>query len=562
MNWSKDIGHRETVTDLPHPGSPPPVWSLASLGLPAGALTWASLGITVLVFSGVWGPPFLRSLFRLPWPVGVWASAATVIGAIVIWGCRRRPGRHFPRLWTIGLTGAMALLGLYSLVDPVAGGSPWCHAAALAGFTGTVVLLPRLVRVGPERRWIETIAPAGVAGAMALLVPVLCFVVWSYHHEVDRLDGVIALAQLRGGELEATADQARNGSGLELARLDRRLAELDDLSFAGRSSLQNLWRAAVTLGREDELGSALADLADGLVEGLSPAVAPRVSSLNETAVRWDPEAGKWVASSEFRRVSHLVGRYYQRLGGLFAALDPQTVEADSAALESYRERYGKEREVLRGYLQATRQEWADHWAVARVPGADDLVQTVEPALTPLLQAPLLAQEYEALAPADLPKLLDLDAERARSLAARVPDCRLRSYRENGSAYERVDCDAYSPAAGDSLGAELRIELRLVYVASNGSGVEQGQRPHEVFFLFPVPANRNENDYLEKVAQAVADAAAARWDGALRLLDRSGSALNGFALENDDARVIVHRPRLNSFLKGQKAVVVRAERRAG
>jgi len=562
MTWSEDIGHRETVTNLPTPTSPPNLVSAASLGLPSEVLTLASLGATVVVFSLVWGPNLLRSFFRLPWPASVSAFVATLLGALVMWGCRRRPGRRRPRYWALGLTAATGLLGLYCLVDPAADGAPWCHAATLAGLTGSLVLLPRLIRVGPERGWVEAVAPVSFASAVLFLAPAIGFVGWSYFHEVERFDQAIARTTTWGAELETDADQARNASGVDLADLDRRLSRMDDLSFEGRSSIQSLWRAATILGREEELGNALTSLIDGVVEGLAPDVAPRVSSLDESAARWDPEAGKWVTSAEFDRMSDLVGLYYQRLGGLFAELDPQRIETESVALADYRERYRKERETLRSHLQTTQGEWTDHWAVARIPGAIDLVGPVEPTLAHLLQTPLLSGEYEALSPADLPDLLNVDVERARSLMSGVPGCHLRRYREDGAAYERVDCAAYSPADGETLGADLRVQVRLVYMAENGANARPGRLPHEVFFLFPVPTARSETDYLEEVARAVADAAEARWAGDLRPLDRSGSMLNGFTLEGAPHPAVVYRPRLVRFLEGRKAVVVRAQRRAG
>ena len=251
--------------------------------------------------------------------------------------------------------------------------------------------------------------------------------------------------------------------------------------------------------------------------------------------------------------------YYARLGGLFAILDPRRIEGTSSSLESYRERYGRERERLRAHLLATQEEWTDQWAVARVPDIARLVNPVEPSLARLLQIPLVTNELDALAPADLPKLLALDVEQARDLAAQVPGCHVRRYREEESAYERVDCESYAPVTEGALGAELRVEMRLVFVKPGGLDVPQDQRPTEVFFLFPVPEDQAEGGYLDEVAKSVADAAAARWDGDLRLLDRSGSALDGFALEGSGQPVVVHRPRLVPFLQGRKAVVVRAER---
>ena len=260
MTWEDDIGHRETITDLPNPTTPPHVWSLASLGLPAVVLSWASFGATLAVFGLVQASRPLRALFRLPWPVGASALAATMVGGIVVWGCRHRPGRGLPRYWAVGLTAGMGLLALYSLVDPVAEGAPWCHAAALAGFAGALVLVPRLVRVGPDRRWVEAVAPVSLAGTLLVLSPVLGFARWSYLREIHRLDETIAVARSLGSELVTSVTWAHADSDAELKALGRRLAALDRLSFKGRSDPRNLWRTAVILGREDELGQELARL--------------------------------------------------------------------------------------------------------------------------------------------------------------------------------------------------------------------------------------------------------------------------------------------------------------
>ena len=559
MTWENDVGHRETISDLPYPTAPPRVWSLASLGLPAVVLSLASFGATIAVFCLVQASRPLRALFRLPWPVGVSALAAMVVGGIVVWGCRHRPGRRLPRYWAVGLTAGMGLLVLYSLVDPVAEGAPWCHAAALGGFAGALVLVPRLVRVGPDRRWVEAVAPVSLAGTLLVLSPVLGFARWSYLREIHRLDETMAVARSLGSELATSIPRAHTDSDTELEALDRRLNALSQLSFKGRSDPRNLWQTAVILGREDELGQGLARFARDVVDGLDPRTAPRVSSLDEAAVRWDPEAKKWISGSGFVRLSDRVGTYYARLGSLFTALDPRRIEGTSPSLESYRERYRRERARLRGHLRATQEEWADQWAVARVPGVSRLVDPVQPSLARLLQLPLVTNELDTLAPADLPKLLALDVEQARDLAAEVPGCHVRRYREEDSAYERVDCESYAPATEGTLGAELRVEMRLVFVKPGGLDVHQDQRPTEVFFLFPVPEDQSEIAYLDEVAKSVADAVAARWDGGLRLLDRSGSALDGFALEGAAQPVVVYRPRLVPFLQGRKAVVVRAER---
>lgn len=555
------IGHREVVKDYPLPLSSYGLRTLEIFGLPAVVLSWTSAAAAVGLFALLQATGPGRALFRLPVPALAFAAAAAVVGAIVLLACRRRPGRRFPRYWIVGLTAVAALVAVYSVWDPVPGGAPWCHAAALATLAGTVALAPRLIRLRPESRWVDGAAPLGLLSVVLVFLPIVSFARWSYLREIERFGSVLAFAHSWADGLPSSSRGEAGDPGLAPADLERVLGEPSAVSFEGRTDLVHLWRAAAVLEREDDLRHALGSLAGGIADALDPAVAPRVSSLGEPSVRWDSEAGTWITSSEFGRWSGQVGAYYHRLGTLFSDLDPQAVEGSSPALNLYRERYRAERRLLRHHLEVTRGSWADHWAVARVPAVAGLVEPVSPPLTHLLQTPLSPGDAEGLCPADLWRLLDLGRREARSLASDVPGCHRRLYREGEIDYERVDCHAHAPATED-LGAELRVELRLVFSSAGGvAAAAPVSRPVEVFFLFPVPEGGAPVDHLEEVAAAMVEAVKARWNGGFRLLDRSGSALHGFVLEQAGGRLVVYRPLIVPFADGRQAVVVRGERRA-
>lgn len=561
---TKDLGHRESVTDLPRPTAPVGVRFLGILGLPAVALSWTSVGVTLAVVGVLQATPVLRSLFRLPVPPGVTALAAAALAGIVAYRCRERPGRRLPRFWPLVLTFASLSLALATFVDPVARGAPWRHAACLACLAGASVLLVRLVTVRPDRRWVELVAPGGLSAAVLLvLLPALLAGRWGFAREVEHIEETVRLMHEWAEELASLGRNSLHGKSGP-GRSEDRLRAVATFSFEERGGFDELWSAASALGREDELERAASHLLAAVVEGLDPDRAPRISSLDEPAVRWDPEGKEWIVGAEFRRVSGLVGSYYRSLGALFAALDPASLQDGSQALAAYRQRYPEEREALRRHLEATLAHWSDHWAVARVPGVGELVGRVEPPLDRLLETSLVPEAPEGVVPAEVGRLLSLTREDARSLARRAPGCHLRRYREDEIEYERVDCHAFRAASAEGAnGAELRLEIRLVFVGSAAeSSNRDSDRPVEVFFLFPVPKARSGNEHLGEVAGAVADAARARHRGEFRFLDRGGSALHGFVLEEGSERVVVYRPQLVPFLDEREAVVVRAERAEG
>jgi hypothetical protein len=556
-----DLGHRETVTDLPHPTSPVGVRLLGILGLPAVVLSWASLGVTLTVLVVLQATPSSRVLFRLPVPPSATALSAAALAGLVVYRCRERPGRRLPRSWPLVLIGISLTVALGSLVDTVGRGAPWRHAGGLACLAGASVLLVRLVPVQPDRRWIEMVAPAGLAGAVLLvLLPALIAGQWGLAREIEHLERALLVMHEWAQEVRALGEDEVFVTDLSTAAAEERLKAVIGMSFDERDALLDHWRAAAVLNREEELAQGLSELSAAVVVGLDPANAPRISSLDEPPIRWDPGREEWLASTEFRRLSALVGAYYRRLGGLFLELDPQALASYSPALATYRQRYSEEREDLRRHLEATLERWTDHWVVTRVPGANELVRSPRPSLDRLLQVPLVPGEPEAMAPADVGSLLTLSREQARSLAEEIPGCHLRRYREDDVEYERVDCYALAADPEDgATGAELRVEMRVVFRVSGEQLDRRRDRPAELYFLFPVPRGRDGREHLVEVAGAMSDAVRARWPGELRSLDRSGSALQGFVLLEGAERIVVYRPRIVPFLKGREAVVVRAER---
>jgi len=168
-----DTGRRRRQTAIPDPLSPGSwVERLATLGLPAAMLSWASLLAALIVLAAVQHSPELRAHYALSvgptWAVAL--VAGVLAGAVVLAG-RRRPGRLWPRLWALTLAALATLVSAAALFAPAWLPAPQLHALVTATLAGALALAPRLARLHPDSAWTQRIAPLSLLLTLALILP-------------------------------------------------------------------------------------------------------------------------------------------------------------------------------------------------------------------------------------------------------------------------------------------------------------------------------------------------------------------------------------------------------
>ncbi|HEX6158942.1 MAG TPA: hypothetical protein VF111_02170, partial [Thermoanaerobaculia bacterium] len=147
----------------------------------------------------------------------------------------------------------------------------------------------------------------------------------------------------------------------------------------------------------------------------------------------------------------------------------------------------------------------------------------------------------------------------RDTAARTaPGCRCQSYEHGEREYVRLDCYSYRPRAEGS-GAELRVEMRLVYQSEEGRRVHDRATPSEIYFHFLVPQGKGSDNFREEVMTSLAAAVRAS-GGNVRASGIGGSVVDGFVIEQDGGVVRVYRPApgpLRGLTPELDALIVRA-----
>ncbi len=535
--------HEETQTRLPDPLGRTGLWHVGTLALPAAAVSFAS----ALVFLVVWGflsfDREMRTLFILPSAVS-WSLA--VLSALLAWWivfhCRSRPGRIGPRLWVL----ALALLN--SLIALAAAGltrNPAVHALVVAGFAAALALLPRLFLLHPDSRVVQNASLLSMS-VLALILPAA----WVFgqsivEREKQRVEDwtfqlnawTIAVREATSREWQLEEDPEGSSGAV------RTIAEID---LAGDFAEPTFWHEAVVLGRDQELAGRAKELMDAAVEGLITQQRPRLSTLREPALYYDVSTTpkKWIKSSRFLPASETVGTYYRELGRLFAELDLERDPADSQGWRDLKEHCLAKRTELRAALLEQMKSWTDHWAVLRIPEAPELLGRSDLSRVELLQTPIARSGALALAPADLPRWLNLSYHRVKRATA--PGCRsVGPYTENSRAHFRIDCDAYAPRA-EGLGADLRAQMRVVYTAN---GLGEPFDTMEVYVLLPVPTGKTAEIFLTEVVSDFASAVRKYAD--VQSVDGSGSTSRMFTLPQDGIRVT------SGSVRQLEAVFVRA-----
>lgn len=557
MQESFDLSHRETQTALPGPLAKVGLWEkIGTWALPASSLSLASAFVFAVTLLFLQRNHEMRSLFVLPrWTGLLIAAAASGLSWLIVVQCGRRPWLRWPRLWAVLLAGLNSGFLLLLLASPE---TTFFNALCIAGAAAVLTLLPRLRRLHPDSSWLPLVAPLTV---LVVLLPVLLLVGWVGESiassKRDRVSEVIE--QLREWTVEIKAVASRDWSGGGWDDADRAVEALGQVQLAGKLD-RSLWREALTVGRDGELAEETRNLLDATVAGFQPDRVPRVSSLRDPAFYYDVTDKSWEESSDFPKASATVGRYFQELGRIFQELEVQDSFAESAALEELKKDYLEKRGQLETHLRTQMEEWTDHWALFRIPGREGLVGYSEMPLGKLLQSPLPVLGTHA---ADLPGLLGLSYQSVRDLG-RVPGCRpLAPFSEtasNGAVYQysRLDCYSYSPRT-EGLGADPRVEMRLVYQSRPNGSLLADQDPVEVYYLFLLPEGTAEDGFKKQVMSDLAEAVRETTDQEVAPINRSNAVESGFRVRGQGRTIVVYKPLIIPLYGDRKGLQVRAER---
>lgn len=572
---SYGAGHSESESALPEPLTGQGVWSLTTFALPSSQLSFASAAIYFVALAFLETGGMERSLFVLPFPgTACLAAVAAALAWTIAVRCRRRPGRIWPRIWALCLA---CLNSVAVIAGLIFWDRPWPLTLAVAGLAAVATLTPRLMTLRPDSPLVQRVAPISMIAVAVAILPTTCAVRRAITNQTAQRVG----QQIEQIRLWTTA--VREVTNYDWRRLEESpdaaaqvVARLKDLSFRKSVNDIEVWRSAAILGKDAELSSAVQQLSDEVTAGFAPERVPRVSTLKEPAVRWDGTNRRWERYSRFAGLSGVTGTYHQELGRLFFELESQNTSGEHVKLVEYQQHYASNRQTLKRHLDEISSSWTDNWAVfqireqARVTGRNNVP------LHDLLQSPLLYDDQESLAPGDLQRLTTLRLAEVKQLARGSPGCdggdaslprhptgcRCLNFEENQYEYYRLDCYSYTPAQ-KAAGAELRIEMRVVYQSAWLAPLDDWTLPAEIYFHFLVPSGEDRDKYRESVMAGLADAARAespRID--LRATDRGGSVAGGFSVRTGAGTVRVLRPdivTLNGLTPEPAALRVRVVR---
>ena len=522
----------------------------------------ASAAVFVIVWLFLQRDREMRAFFVLPRlaETSIAAAAALLSWAIVLAG-RHRPGRSWPRIWALTLAAASSLVACLIFALPRRSGM---DALAVAAMAAALTLAPRLLRLRPDSLLVQKIAPLSLAGTLLIVMPAA----WAAGHEItvsnqERVDQLVrqlrewtsAVREISHYDWPHLESDREGGAG--------RVQRLAGFKLRGGIDDQAVWQQAVVLRRDRELAETAQALQDALVEALDSARIPRVSSFHEAALHWNTELQRWEANPDFPALSETVGKYHYEVGRLLAELGVADRPVAAAGLAALEEHSRKKRADLERMMTAALQSWSDGWAVFRLP-QHSLIGKAELPLSELFEMPFLSEEERSLAAGDLWRLTLLPLKVARRLPSATPSCRRRdeyTARLRGEkqprTFFRLDCYSYSPQGE---GAELRVEMRLVYQSAPGRKYLPGDTlPIEVWFTMPLPADETGERYRQAVMTALSNACRKLCPGDVQGIDLGGSSATGFRIRGEGGTVTV-RPTVMSLIGQQKALQVRALRK--
>jgi hypothetical protein len=520
MAQTFDAGHEETEKDLPGPlqsGWYPGIWAL-----PAMTLSAASLVVLLAVVGFLLIGETSRSLFRLPVASGWPALAAAVMAWAVALVCRNRPGRHLPRYWALTLAVGTTILALVGFLGGDLGRSPLVHAFALASLAASVTMLPRLLPLQPDRWLVQHIAPLTLLFVLFLALPGSFSIGRrAVADQKRRVGETIAELSREAGEVREVSAFPWSASPERREDALRQIRRLQALPLEQWVPDRYLWQGAATLGEEQQLVAAYRELLDAVVAGIDPAHTPKLWQSQFTG-----SSEGWSRDPLFPDLSAAVAGYHLRTGQILQRLaPPSTGSAASRELATY---YDQTRQEVDKRLEVLAKTWNEDWVPPLIAGRGP---NSGPALSPLselLRRPLFPDE--SLRPASLETLLGLRLWQAQRITDPKRGCGERPYREGDFQYFRIDCYAYAARLSpEPPGADLRIEMRIVYKSEVLGSLDRGDLPTELYFLFPVPTGADPAKYREDVMNALEAAVRAEYQGTgLTLEDRTSSA--GFTFQ--------------------------------
>lgn len=547
-----EAGHHSELetTEIPDPLEVTGLRKLWTLALPAVALSGASAVVFVAVLAFLMHDREMQELFVLPDHKGFVVS---LVAALLSWGivfaCRRRPGRSWPRWWCLFLAVANTAL----CILPVwVRESSRLDALAMAGLAAAVTLLPRLFKVRPDSVWVQRGAPLSLLLVLGVVLP---GVGWTGQGIVSRkkadVEGAIDQLRLWTTEVQEVSRYDWNRLEAETAAASETVDRLDPVQPKDLLRNSQLWQEAAILGMDDKLSDAASDLADAAVAGLHPERVSRVSLFREPAFFWDPATRRWQAGLRFPAASEVVERYHQEVKRIFDEIEPGQQAPASRAWIDLKQHYSSAKETLTQHLQAQAGRWTDGWVVYELLGRS------KPPLVDLFQTSLTGDGEDVLRPADLPRLMEItvrDVEERR----RLKDCRdTGRYYHDSREYLRVDCYSYLPRQNGA-GAELRAEMRLVYQAHcYYCSLSSYQSPVEIYFLFPIPRGTDPGRYRREVMVDLGNAVRSASAASFSYQDLSGSAASGFRVGRN---IVVMPTPSEEEIVDHRALVVRAWRR--
>jgi hypothetical protein len=555
--------HRETQTSWPSPLGRTGARTWGIWALPAAALSWVSAAAFGIVFLFLVFDDQARSLFVLPRWAGLGlATGSAALAWSVVLRCRRRPGRIGPRLWAFALALFTSGFALLVFAFPY---NPWVHSLAFAGLAAVATLAPRLLKLHPDSRWVQRIAPLALLSVLLLALPAAGLVRRSLAEkkQAKLRQAIEQLRQWTSDVEEVTGrkwrlEEDREGS----AQAVKKLARIQVAPLIGQI---DLWRSAATLDKGGELTAQAQGLVEAVVNGILSPQAPRLSRLKVPPVQQVPGTYRLEENAIFPEISNTVGLYYQELGRLFAEMGAKVGTNDAEARVALEKYCADERSKLQDRLAAEIQRWADGWAVFRVPDRRDFPQQSEVPLVDLLHEPLSDLAHgSSWQPADLPRWFNLSYGHLLTLEKSLSGCLpLRSYTDQswpGRRLYRLDCDSYSLRA-KSAGAALRVEMRLVYLSEVDLPLSGDQKLYELDFLFPFPVGEDRATFEGQVMADLKNAVGSVRGVEVRDDGRSRSPTS-FLVSGRGILVRVYAvPRLMSFA-GREVLVVRAEERKG
>ena len=278
-------GHQELIVDLPpyllEVAKP---WHIGAwLPPPAFALSWASAFVFVFILVLVRMDPLRSALFRfpslgLPFPFDHYYLVVPLLSLglalLIFWQCAQRPGGRFPHYWCLALIAISGFTFLYGIFDRLRinayRGSPIVHLLSAASLFAGIALLPRLVRVYPDSRWVQNAAFLSLAVGLGLGVTLALYMSYVVTGQ-ERERVTHAGENVRSLARQLRAAVSRDWQSPEALPQSISI-DLDKLSQLHLSSLlpdPYVWQAAKILGQSGNLKAGCDELISSVLAAVT-----------------------------------------------------------------------------------------------------------------------------------------------------------------------------------------------------------------------------------------------------------------------------------------------------